>query len=92
MACLQGNLLPATAFEVPLGSMQPEVVVEPMVATMCASCIVQDEASGIIYMEMVTTSMGQVAPGCTCPVAQNPWLTIKDVTDLPKEERYDNCF
>ena len=63
--------------------MPPEVMVEPTVATVYASCIVQDEASGVMYMEMVTTSMGQVALGCSHPVAQIPGLTIEEVTDLP---------
>ena len=89
-ANLWGDPSPATALEVPLESMQLEVVVKPAVATMCASCAVQDEASGGTYMEMVTTSVGQVALRCTCLVAQNPWLTIRDITNLPKEERDDN--
>ena len=38
--------------------MHLEAMGKPAVATMCASHVVQDEASGIIYMEMVTTSMG----------------------------------
>ena len=51
--------------------MQPEVVIEPAIATMCASHVVQDEASGVTYMEMVTTSVGQVALNCAHPVVQN---------------------
>ena len=58
MACLCGDLLPATTFKVPLVPMQPEAIVEPVVAMMCASHVVQDEASGITYMEMVTTAVG----------------------------------
>ena len=58
MACLQRDPLPATAFQAPLETTQQEMMVEPMVAMLCASCIVQDEASGITYLEMVTTSLG----------------------------------
>ena len=83
MACLQRDLSPATTFEVPLEPTQPETMVKPVVATVCASCIVQDEAMGITYMDTVTTSMGQVALGCSCPAAQTPGLTTEDVTDLP---------
>ena len=86
MAWLQGDPSPVTAFELHLESMQLKAVVKPMIATMCASCIVQDEASRVTYIETVTTSMGQVALGYTHPAAQNTQLTIKDITDLPKEE------
>ena len=58
MACLQRDLLPVTAFEAPLESTQTEALVKPMLATVCASCIVQDKAAGITYMDMITTSMG----------------------------------
>ena len=49
-ACLQGDLLPAIALELPLEFMQPEAVIEPVVATMCTSCVVQDEVSGVTYI------------------------------------------
>ena len=52
MACLQGGPSPLTASEVPLEHMQPEAMGKPAVAMMCASRIVQNEASGIINMEM----------------------------------------
>ena len=60
------------ALEVPLEFTQPEVAIEPMVATMCASHVIQDEASGVTYMETVTTSIGQVALGQIHPVTQTP--------------------
>ena len=63
-----------------------------MVAMMCASHVVQDEASRVTYIEMVTTSVGQVAPGHTCLVVQTPQLTIKNITNLPKEEGDNNCL
>ena len=83
MTCLWGHPLPANILEVPLEFSQPEAVVEPMVVMMCASHVVQDEASGVTYMEMVTTSMGWVALRCTCLVAQTPRVAIEDTTDLP---------
>ena len=91
-ACLQGDLSPAIAIKVPLEFMQPEAVVEPAIATMCASHVVQGEAFGVTYMETVTTSVGWVALNCTCPMFQNPHLTIRDITDLPKEEGDNNCL
>ena len=91
-ACLQEEPSPVMALEVPLEFMQPEAVIEPAIATVCASHVVQDEASGVNYMEMVTTSMGQVTLDCAHPVVQNPQLTIRDITNLPKEEGDDNCL
>ena len=78
------------ALEVPLEFMQPEVVIESAIATMCARHVVQDETSGVTYMETVTTSMGWVALDCAHPVVQTPRLTIRDITNLPKEEGDDN--
>ena len=49
------------ALKAPLEFTQPKVVIEPAVATMCTSPVVQDKASGVSYMEMVTTSVGWVA-------------------------------
>ena len=73
IACLQRDPLPVTAFEVHLEPMQQEAMVKPTVATMCASCIVQDETMGITYMDMVTTSVGQVALRSFLPGGPNPW-------------------
>ena len=92
MACLQEDPLPVIALKVPMEFTQPEVVTELAVSMMCTSHVVQDEASGVTYMEMVTTSVGWVALDCACPMVQNPWLTIRDITNLPKEEGDDNCL
>ena len=56
MVCLQRDPSPVTAFEVPPEPMRLEAAIEPAVAMMCASRIVQDEAMGMMYT--VTTSMG----------------------------------
>ena len=60
-ACLQGDPSPATTVEVHSDLPWPEVAIKPTVATMYASHMIQDEASGVTYMEPVTTSIGQVA-------------------------------
>ena len=57
-ACLQGDPSPVAALEVPLEFTQPEVAIKPAVATMCASHVIQDEASRVTYMETVTISIG----------------------------------
>ena len=75
--------------EVPLEFTQPEAAIEPAVATMCASHVIQDEASRVTYMETVTTSVGQVALRHIHPATQNLQLTIEDITDLPIEGNND---
>ena len=82
-ACLQRDMLPSTASDVPLQPMQPEVILESVVATVCASHIVQDKAMGITYMDTVTTSVGQVALRSSCSVAKIPRLIIEDFPNLP---------
>ena len=86
-ACLQRTQSPLTASEVPLEPIQPEAIIEPAVATVCASHIVQDEGTGVTYMDMVTTSMGQVALGSSHPAALSPRLIIEDVTNLPLRKK-----
>ena len=71
-----------TALEVPPESLQLEMTIEPAVATMCTSCIVQDEATGITYMDTITTSVGQVALGGPHLATQTPRPTIEDITNL----------
>ena len=61
MSCLLGDPLPVDAPGAPPDPLQLAAVIEPTVATMSASCIVKDEASGVTYMDTMTISMGQVA-------------------------------
>ena len=82
MACLQKDPSPEKAHEVPLDPLQMAAVVEPTVVTMSTRCIVKDEATGVTYMDTMTTSVGQVAlsgPNQGTP-AKGP--IIEDITDL----------
>ena len=72
-----------TAFEVPPAPLQLEVTIKPAVAMMHTSCIVEDEAAGITYMDTVTTSVGQVALRGPHLAIQTPGPTIEDITYLP---------
>ena len=58
MACLWKDPLLEKAHEVSPDPLQIEAVMEPTVATMSASCIVKDEATGVTYMDTMTTSVG----------------------------------
>ena len=69
----------------------PEVATKPTVATMYANHVMQDKASGVTFMETVTTSIGRVALRQTQLAIQNPQLTIEDITDLPSEGN-NNCL
>ena len=58
MTCLQRDPLPVDTHEASPDPLQLAAVVEPTVMTMNASCIVKDKATGMTYMDTVTTSMG----------------------------------
>ena len=74
----------------PLEPRQLEILAEPVIATMCTSHIVQDETMGVTYMDIVTTSMGRVAPSSShmAPCSSRP--TIEDITDLSQERKDDS--
>ena len=72
-----------TTTEAPREPMQLKIMVEPAIATMCTSCIIQDETVGVTNMDMVTTSMDRVALSSSCMATCPPGPTIEDVTNLP---------
>ena len=82
MTCLQGDPLPVDAPEAPLDPLQLAAVMEPTEATMSTSCIVKDEATGVTYMDTVTTSVGQVALSGTYQGTPAKGPIIEDITDL----------
>ena len=79
-ACLQTPELVEVALEVPLGTMPIGVVVTPGISTMSMSCIIRDEATGVTYMDTVTTSVGRVALSSPDSEASSLCPTIEDVT------------
>ena len=60
-ACLQTPELVEVALELPLGTMPFGVVAAPRIPMVSTSHIVRDEATGVTYMDTVTTSIGRVA-------------------------------
>ena len=54
----------------------------PTVAMMYATHIFQDEATGVTYMDMVTTSMGRVALRNPHIAANLQGPTMEDIPDL----------
>ena len=79
-ACLQTPELVEVALEVPLGTMPIGLVVTPRISTMSMSHIVRDKATGVTYMDTVTTSIGRVALSGPDSEASSPGPTIEDVT------------
>ena len=62
-ACLMRNLPSSAPIEAPQEIRQPYALVGPTVAMMYTTHIVQDEATGVTYLDTVTTSIGRVALG-----------------------------
>ena len=62
--------------------LQIAAVMEPTVAMMSTSCIVKDEATGVTYMDTITTSMGRVALSGPEQGTPTKGLIIEDITDL----------
>ena len=82
MACLQKDPLPEEAHKVPQDPLRIAAVVEPTMVTMSASCIVKDEATGVTYMDTVTTSVGQVALSGPKLGTPTKGPIIEDIMDL----------
>ena len=55
----------------------------PTVATVYTTCIVQDEATRVTYMDMVTALVARVALWNPSMVANLQGPTMEDITDLP---------
>ena len=66
--------------KMPHGTMSIGVVVTPRISTMSTSHIIRDEATGVTYMDTVTTSVGRVALSSPDSEASSQGPTIEDVT------------
>ena len=82
-ACLQRDPSLVDAHEAHPDPLQLATVAEPTVATMSASCIVKDDATGITYMDTVTTSVGWVALSGPSKGTPATGPIIEDITYLP---------
>ena len=68
--------------EAPLETRLPDVMVGPTVATLFTTQIVQDEATGVTYVDTVTASVERVALGNPCMVANLQGPVLEDITNL----------
>ena len=80
-ACLQMPEPLEMASKAPHGTMSIGVVVTPRISTMSTSHIIRDEATGVTYMDTVTTSIGRVVFSGLDSEASSQGPTIEDVTD-----------
>ena len=60
ITCLHVPELVEVDLELPVGLLPVELVAATGFASMSSSCIIKDELMGVIYMDMVTTSIGRV--------------------------------
>ena len=81
-ACLLRDSPSPAAIEVPTEARQPNALTRPAVATIYATHIVQDEATGVTYMDTVTASVGRVALRNPHMVTNLQGPTVEDITDL----------
>ena len=77
VACLMRDSPSLAPIEAPLETRLPNVMVGPTVATMYATQIIQDEATGVTYMDTVTTLVGRVALENPCMVANLQRPTVE---------------
>ena len=68
--------------EAPPDPLWLKAVVEPTVATMSTSSIMKDKATGMTYMDTMTTSVGQVALSGLSQGTPAKGPIIEDITDL----------
>ena len=80
-ACLMRDSPSPAPIEALLETRPPNVMAGPTVTTMYATWIVQDEATGVIYMDIVTALVGRVALGNPCMVAKLQRPAVEDITD-----------
>ena len=73
-------VLVEVALELPLGITPFGVVAAPRISMLSMSHIMRDEATGMTYMDKVTTSIGRVALSSPDPEASPSGPTIEDVT------------
>ena len=81
-ACLWRDQLPEKVYEVLQDLLRMAAVLAPMEATMSASCIIKDKATGVTYVDSITTSVGWVAISGPKQEASTQGSIIEDIMDL----------
>ena len=82
VTCLMRDPPSLALIEAPPEMRPPNVMAGPMVATLSTTWIVQDEATGVTYVDTVTTSVDRVALRNPHMVANLQGPVLEDITDL----------
>ena len=67
--------------EVPMGALLIGLVTTPGISSMSSSCVVTDDATGLTYVDTVTTSIGRIILHRLNPTCHFHRPTIEDITD-----------
>ena len=81
IACLLRESPPLAIIETTPEVRQLAMLAEHAVMTMYATCIVQDEVTGVTYMDTVTASVGRVALRNPHMVATLPGSTVEELAE-----------
>ena len=79
MACLKMLELMEVDQEVPMGTLSIGLVMTLGISSMSSSRIVKDDATGLTYVDTVTTSVGRTILSGPNPNASSTGPTIEDV-------------
>ena len=82
VACLIRDSPSLAPAEAPSETRPPDVMMGSAVTTIYTTQIVQDEATGVMYMNTVTISVGRVALRNLCMVANLQGPAVEDIIDL----------
>ena len=74
--------MPEQVYKVSQEPLRIVAVLVPTMTTISASCIIKDKATGVTYMDTVTTSVGWVAISGPEQEASTQRPIIEDITDL----------
>ena len=86
--CLRTPELVEVDQDTTVGTMSIGIVLNPSMSSVCSSQVVKDNETGLVYLDMVMTSMGRIVLGS---MQSNEGPTIEDVTDQLQEAPETHC-
>ena len=81
MACLRMLEPVELDQEMPVGTLSMGLVTAPGITSLSSSCVVKDDATGLTYVDTVTTSIGRIILSRQDPQASSTSPTIEDIMD-----------
>ena len=80
MACLKMLELVEVDQEAPMGTLSIGLVMTLGISSISSSRVVKDDATGLTYVDTVTTSVGRIILSGLDPNASSTGPTIEDIT------------